>query len=90
MNFQKLTQEYRRLQKIVANRAKDPSSEPIKGLNPQIERYNGNDVSLMIEIVDSDQIKWSNVIQRDTRQSLHPKSILNSGSKSPRDGKKGQ
>ena len=61
MNFQKLTQEYRRLQKIVANRAKDPSSEPIKGLNPWIERYNGNDVSLMIEIVDSDQIKWTNV-----------------------------
>ena len=49
------------MQKIVANRAKDPSSEPIKGLNPWIERYNGNDVSLMIEIVDSDQIKWTNV-----------------------------
>ena len=82
--------EYRKLQKIVTTRSKDPSAEPIKGLSPWIERYNGSDVSMLIEIIDSDQVKWQNVGRKDNRQSLHPKSILNSDSKSPREPRRGQ
>ena len=47
-------QEYRKMQKIVLTRTKDSSFEPVKGLNPWIERDTGNDVSVMIEIIDSD------------------------------------
>ena len=88
-NYIKIMQEYRKMQKIVITRTRDSSFEPVKGLNPWIERDTGNDVSVMIEIIDSDQIKWSNTGLKDTRQSLHPKSIINSGSKSPKNQKKG-